>query len=229
MNIVDFLLVILIAVVAVISAKKGFLMSLFNIIAYIAAGFLAKIFSSPVASYVYSAYLSDKVLSKLNELMPSGSMEGELQSIIEGVFDSLPGFLGTLVDHLDIVDEVLLGLDLTGSGQTLTVAVIEADYLAPMILKVISAIAVVVLFILFSVVLRMVLSLINKGLTSKKHKLFRRTNAFLGAALGVVKGIIPAGLICAVLNIAVPALGNEKLLEFVSGSYFCGLIADILK
>ena len=87
----------------------------------------------------------------------------------------------------------------------------------------------VILFILFSVVLRFVCSLINKMLTGKKHKLIRGTNMFLGAALGVVKGSFIAGIISAVLNIAAPVINNPQLSDFVNGSAICNIIADLLK
>lgn len=228
MNIVDFLLIILVAVIAVMSAKKGFLMSLFNIISYFIAGILAKIFSSPIASYIYSGYISEKVLLKLNELMPSGSVEGELIDVVDGVFESLPAFVFDTANHFGILP-LRDYFAYSSSTETLTVDAMESNIIAPVILNVLSVILLIALFVIFSILLKMVFSFINKGLTSKKHEFMRKTNAFLGAMLGVIKGIVPAGLICAVLNIAAPVLNNENLFEFVNGSYFCLLVADILK
>ena len=229
MNIVDLLLFILIAVIAVISAHKGFLMAIFNIISYVASGILAKLFSSPITSYIYSEYAYDKVMAKLNELIPTGSLEGELYDVIEGVFASFPAFLVELADHFDIFDNLSLYNNSASTDKVFTVELIEAEYLGPVIQSIISVIVIVLLFIFFAIILKLVLGVINKLLTSKKHKLMRKTNMFLGAALGVVKGVIPAGAICAILNIAVPVMGNPSLTEFVEGSYFCNLVADILK
>lgn len=226
MNIVDILLIIAVAVIAIVSAKKGFLLSLLNIASYVVSGILAKIFSSPAASFVYSNYLSEKILLKLQELIPSGSVEGELESIIINAIQSLPEPIASLVSHFNGV-EILSSV--TFADTALTVDTIEQTYVAPFVLNVLSIVVMVILFILFSVVLRFVCSLINKMLTGKKHKLIRGTNMFLGAALGVVKGSFIAGIISAVLNIAAPVINNPQLSDFVNGSAICNIIADLLK
>ena len=226
MNIIDIVFVIFVAIIAIISANKGFILSLLNIAAYFIAGVLAKIFASPVSEYVYTNYAYEKVMAKLNEILPSGSVEGEINTVIEGVFESLPDFVYDLANHFGVFNtEAISG----AIGSTLTVELIEKNYVGPAVCSVISVVVIVFLFILFAILLRIVFAFINKLLTSKKHKIMRKTNMFLGAALGVIKGVIPAGLVCAVLNIAVPAINNAQFTDFVNGSYFCNLVADILK
>ncbi len=228
MNIVDLLLVILVGIIAVISANKGFLMAVFNIMSYVGAGILAKIFNSPVSSYLYTNYAYEKTMEKLNELLPSGSLEGEMMNVIDGVFESFPPFVYELALHFNILNPDML-FSGSSTGDKLTVELIEQNYIGPAVTNVISVIAIVALFIVFSILLKIVFSFINKMLTGKKHKIMRKTNMFLGAALGVIKGVIPAGLICALLNIAAPAINNDTLFDFVNGSYFCNLVASILK
>ncbi len=228
MNIVDLILIIIIAVVAIASARKGFLLSLFNIASYVISGILSKIFSAPVASFLYGNYFSEKILMKLHELMPSGSVEGELNTVILNALEALPDFVMSMISHFDMFNLNATG-DASVTGSALTVDMIEQTYVAPLVSNVLSVIVMVALFVLFSVVLRFVFSLINRLITGKKHKLIRGTNMFLGAALGVVKGSVIAGIICAVLNIAAPILNNPNLQDFVSGSAICNIIANLLK
>lgn len=228
MNIVDLILIIIVVVVAIVSARKGFLLSLFNIAAYVISGILAKIFSSPVVSYVYTNYFSEKILLKLHELMPSGSLEGEINTIVIDALEALPEFVLSMIGHFNMFDFASSGTS-AGTQSALTVEMIEQTYVAPLVSNVLSIIVVVLLFVLFSVVLRFAFSIINRLVTGKKHKLIRGTNMFLGAALGVVKGSVIAGLICAVLNIAAPVVNNPNLTDFVDGSTICNLIADLLK
>ncbi|MBR3766804.1 MAG: CvpA family protein [Clostridia bacterium] len=228
MNIIDIAVILIIVIIAVVSAKKGFLMSLFNIAAFVASGILARLFSSPVTSFIYSNYLSEKVLLKLNELLPSGSVNGEITGIIDGVMNSLPSFLAGVAKQFGIYN-IADFEQFSQSGEALTVEMLEREYVGPLVSNIVSVIVIVLLFILFSFLLKIVLSFINRMLTKKKHKIIRSTNMFLGAALGVIKGVIPAGLVCALLNIIAPAFNNETLLELTNNSYFCNLIADILK
>lgn len=226
MNLLDLILFFVVAIIAIISARKGFLMSLFNIISFIVSGFLAKIFSVPVANYVYDAYCREAIIAKMYEIMPSGSLEGELSGAVLKTLEALPDFVMSMISHFGFLS---LDNEIFSSTETnLTVEVIEQTYLEPIILKMISVIAIIVLFIIFAVILRFVFALINKLVTRKKHKIIRGTNMLLGAALGVIKGCVIAGLLCAVLNIAAPAIDNPTLNDFVNGSAVCNIITELL-
>ncbi len=227
MNVIDLIVIVLIAVIAVASAKKGFLMSLFNIVAYVISGFFSKLFCNPVTDYIYTYYMQEKVLMKLNELLPSGSVDGEISTVIDNVLQSLPVFFTGMAELFGIYD--IAGTSSVTTDAALTVEVIESDYLGPIVANIISVVVLVLLFMFFSMLFRFILSFINRSLTKKKHKIIRGTNMFLGAALGVIKGIIPAGILCALVNIAAPVLNNELLFEYANGSYFCNLVADLLK
>lgn len=228
MNIVDLILFIVIALVAIASAKKGFLMTLFNIASYVIAGILSKIFSAPVAAYVYEGFLGEKVIGKLQELMPSGSVEGEITTVIIKVIETLPSYIQSLINHfVNPADIVNAGAE--GLNTVYTVEMLEQSYLAPVIINVLGIVAMVLLFILLVFILRIVFSVINKGLTKKKHKFIRGTNTLLGAAFGAVKGTAIVALIAAVLNIGAPVINNPDLTQFVNGSAICNMVAEILK
>lgn len=226
MNVVDLVLIIAVAVIAIISAKKGFLLALLNIAAYVVSGILAKLFSSPAVAYIYENFFSEKILLKLQELIPSGSVEGELQSIILNAIQSLPEPIASLVSHFNGVEIIS---SVTFADTALTVDTIEQTYVAPFVSSTLSVVVMVVLFILFSFVLRFVFSVINKLVTGKKHKMIRGANMFFGAALGVVKGSFIVGIISAVLNLAAPVINNPQFSDFVNGSAICNIIADLLK
>ena len=226
MNIVDIVLFVIIAVVAIISAKKGFLMTLFNVIAYAVAGVVSRLFCLPVAEYVYDGYFSEKILSKLNTLMPTGSVEGELSTVVSEAVDTLPSYIKALIEHFDVVSFMN---EQAVTENVYTVDMIESVYLAPAVTNVLSIVASVALFVLFSFVLRMALTLVNKGLTGKKHKVIRGTNTLFGAAFGVVKGSAIITIIAAIFNIAAPALNKESINELVNGSAICNMVAEIIK
>ena len=215
------------AVVAIASARKGFLMMLFNIAAYVISGILSKIFSSPVALYAYENFFGEIVLSKLRELMPSGSVEGEITTVVNEVIESLPEYIQALISHFFPADAISSGM--SAEGAAMTVEMIEQTYLAPVVTNVLSIVAMVLLFLLLVFILRIVFSVINKGLTKKKHKLIRGTNTLFGAAFGAVKGTLIISLIAAVLNIGAPVIDNASLNDFVNGSAICNMVAEILK
>lgn len=226
MNVIDVVLFVIVAVVAIASARKGFLMTLFNIISYAVAGVASKILSTPVAQYVYDGFVKEKVVAKLNSVIPSGSVEGELASVISDAIETLPEYLKALVEHFDVVSF----MNEQGATESVyTVEMLESVYLSPAVINVLSIVASVALFVLFSFVLRMVLSFVDKLLTRKKHKIIRSTNTLFGAAFGVVKGTAIITIISAILNIAAPAINNENMIQLVNGSALCNMVAEILK
>ncbi len=228
MNIVDLLLFIVVAVIAIASARKGFLMTLFNIVSYAIAGIASKIFSSPVAEYVYTNYFSEKVLAKLNEIMPSGSVEGEITSVISDAIETLPAYLQALVNQFANPADIM-NAGAGAENAALTVEMLEQTYVAPVVANVISIVAMVLMFVALVFILRIVFSFINRVFTKKKHKFIRGTNALLGAAFGAVKGVLVAAVIAAVLNIGAPVIDNENFSDFVNNSAVCNMVAEILK
>ena len=202
-------------------------MMLFNIAAYVISGILSKIFSAPVASYAYENFFGEIVLSKLRELMPSGSVEGEITTVVTEAIESLPEYIQALISHFFSAE--VLSSATSAEGAAMTVEMIEQTYLAPVVTNVLSIVAMVLLFLLLVFILRIVFSLINKGLTKKKHKFIRGTNTLFGAAFGAVKGTLIISLIAAVLNIGAPVINNAALNEFVNGSAICNMVAEILK
>lgn len=225
MNLIDLIVILIVVVIAVLSARKGFISSVLNIVAFAVSGVVSRIFAGPVAEYLYKTFLSERIISELYEIMPNGSLEAELFEVVDGVMSSLPEFFILTAKQFGLYPD----LSSVQAGGHYTVEMIESTYVSAILCKVLTVVVLIVMFILLSFLLRTFISLINKAVSKEKHTVIRKTNMFFGAAFGVIKGTVPAGVICAVLNIAAPVINNDILSEYVTGSYFCNLIADLLK
>lgn len=225
MNILDIIVVLIIVIVTAYSARKGFLLTLFNISAYIIAGIFSRIISLPTAQYIYNNYLNKRIISVLYEIMPTGSINGTFSSVMEEIFDYLPPYVASFIRQFNIVPEKLF---LNSENVQFTAEMLESEYLNPIITNITSIIVNVLLFMLFSVILKIVLHFINSILTANNHGFFSKTNTLLGAVFGIIKGVIPAGLICALITVLSPALNNAGVTELVAGSYCCKIVLSIL-
>ena len=222
MNIVDIVLILFIVGLALLSAKRGFLLSLLNLGAVVAAGILSRIFASPVSSVFYNAFCHGPIMEKLYEILPAGSVSGQINAGIDSVLSELPDALIAMARQFDLYPQISAGTEV------LTVEAIEEEFIIPIVTGVVSIIASVFLFIIFNAILKIAARIINKRITdSDKHKFVHGSNALLGGAVGVVKGIIPAGIVCIVLELTAPLAGGT-LAELVGNSYFCGLAAKLL-
>ena len=223
-NIIDIAAIVILLLVVFISAKKGFMKTFLTLAAAVVSYVGAKIASVPVSEYIYSNYISTHVLAKLNELIPSGSVAGEIDAVLDNLLASFPEALVEIARTYNLLPDSSV---FVGASGDLTTVAIEQDYLAPFITGVVAIITTILLFLVLSAILRIVVHLINKLFVSKKHKFVKGTNMLLGAVLGAVKGIIPVGIIGAMLNIVAPASGNAQFIELVNSSYLCNLIAEI--
>lgn len=223
-NIIDIVAVALILLITIVGAKKGFMKTLLTLGAVIASFIGARVAAVPVSEFIYSDYLSAFVLEKLNELLPNGSVAGELEAVFENVLAQFPSALVDIARTYNLLPDLS---SLAGSTADLTVASIEELYVAPVLTEIAAIITTLVLFVILSAILRLVVAVINRFFVSDKHKFVKRTNMLLGAVLGFVKSLIPVGVLCSILNIAAPAIGNEQLISLVDTSYLCQFVADL--
>ena len=150
-------------------------------LAAIVAFVLARLLCNPAANLIYSQFIAEQVRSKLNELLPSGSVSGQLGSLTDTVVQSLPDFVQKIVAQFHLTE-----LLHTGATQTemLTVSEIETLYVAPIVTKAFSIMTMFVIFILLAFILKIAVYYLNKALFGDKDSKFQGVNKFLGALLG---------------------------------------------
>ena len=222
LNPVDIVLIVIVLLAALISAKKGFIWSVLNLGAILISSVLSKLCAAPVAHFFYDSFLHGRIMGELNRLIPAGSVSGQIGESIESVLNELP------VPVTAIAKQYGLYPDFSGGTQILTVEGIEQDYIVPIVTGVLTIIASVLLFIVFSAILKIVAGAINHNLSDKeKHKFVSRTNTLIGAVFGLLKGVLLAAVVCVLLNLVAPVAGNSTLATLTEGSYFCALIASL--
>lgn len=224
MNFFDILILLLMIFIIAASARKGLLRSLLNIIALGAAAAVSKIFSYPAAEYVYGNFVQSRIIDKFYEVLPSGSVQGEINTGIQNLLDSLPSVVTSIAKSLELYPENINA----GGSQNWSVERIESVYVAPFATGVLKAVLAVLIFVVAALLFRIIAHMINKIMTKKEHKLFSRTNTFLGGCLGAVRSVVPAGFICALMSLIAPILNNDVLNDLIDSSFFCGIIEKII-
>lgn len=223
MNVFDIIILLLLLFLTLIAARKGFLRAILNFGAVLAAGTAAKICSVPGAEYVYGSFIKKGLTKNLFEIMPSGSLSGEINSGINRIVDSLPSFVTDLALKLGIDTKALL-LD---QDSILTVTQVENDILKPIIIRVAAVIIIMILFVVFSILFKLVVIFFTRRLKDSKHKLMKRTDMILGGIFGFIKAVIPVGLICTLMSFLASVISNEQFSVLVDNSFFCQLILKL--
>ena len=223
MNSIDVILLIFVGISVFFAAKRGLILSLMNLGAVVLAGILSRWLAPYASDAFYSTFLHEKILSRMYEILPEGSVSGQVSAGVERILSELPASLIAIAKQYGLYPE------LSQDTQILTVEGIETDYVIPLVTGILSIVATVLLFIVFVMVLKFIAGMINRGLTNKtKHKIVHKTNMVGGALVGIVKAVIPVGISCIVLNLAAPASGNTAVQNLINGSLFCSLVAKLI-
>lgn len=227
MNYIDIALIFIVLLFAFVGINRGFLLTVLHFGSSIIAGIASKIFSSPVAEYFYISFVKQSVIDKLYKIMPSGSIKGELQTVIDKAFASLPDAVSNAANQFGFYPDVS---KVSSTSGTFTVEYIENNILSPIIQKIIAMLAMIILFTLFVFILRFLCHFINKLITNKKkHNIINKSNKILGGIFGALKGVIPAGLAAIAVNLAASYSDNTEFLASASDSVICSFISQILQ
>ena len=221
LNLLDIALILIMIFIACVGASRGFFKSLSGVFAYIVSAFAAKIAALPAAESIYGGRIREKVLLSLSEIFPSGSVQGEIGAAVDKTADSLPQYIGAALKYFT-------PSMISGSDSVLTVSEMEASYISPVLIKVLTWAAAAVIFILCALLLRVIFGAIDKMLFHRKNPgLLSWVNKFFGFILGAVKGAASVLAICLLMNLICPLLGSGGFADSVSNSAICVFVSQI--
>lgn len=220
--IIDIILAVIVVISGLIAAKKGFFLTLMSIISAVAALIGAKVLCNPVSLFVYENIVRNPVLAKVQSMLPESLTANDPQMILNGLLEQLPDGIVALIENYGILDSAVT---MTGDAAAFfSIDQLEANYIKPFCLSVLSLLATVAIFYVLYVVLRLCSGLLNSILY--KHKK-QPVNRFLGAVLGVVRAAIPLAILVLLLNFAADYNLNDSLTAAVDNSKICTWVETV--
>lgn len=214
--IVDVALITVIVLSAVFAAKKGFLEALLGILVSVGSLIAAKVLSTPASQIIYDGFVREPVINKVQSMLPANLTSGDPQAILNGLYEQLPDGVTALATQYGFLPESLPAVE--NAATFFDMQNLETAYIQPFCLKVLSILAMVVIFYILFVVLRMVVRLISRRFHRGKK---RPVDRFLGAALGVIRAAIPVLVLTILLNFAADYNLNDSLTTAVENSKVC--------
>lgn len=216
--------IILIAVFLLIvnaAAKKGFVKSLLELVAVLAAFFLAVQISPVLSQKVYDSLLEEKIISAIAEKVNETDFAEKTESFVS----EMPEFIISASEAVGIDPQEVLGAITPQNGsKEAFVSEITEKIAEPFVTGALTA-----LFFILSVCLLFALFKYFAQLISKAFKLplVGTANKALGGALGAVKGVFVIIIAAAVLKLAAAALGGT-FAEAVSDSRVVGAVESVV-
>lgn len=208
---IDAVLLVIIVLCIIRSAKKGFVRSLVEAVGLVIALLLAVSCGNYAAQTIYDSSVRPAI---------SSTIEKSFTDATNNALDQLPSFFKQGLDAADIS----IALDETASDAALRVT---DTVVKPIAYNLINSVATVIVFIVLAIVVRFIASFIN---TRFRGVIFGTANKLLGGCVGAVKGVAIAIVLCYVASFLVSIMGNEASFitsSDINNSYFARTIFTV--
>ena len=194
MNWIDFVVIGLIAVFAVVGLFKGFIMSIYKLVAFVVCIFASIKFSPVLAEIISKTSIYDWIKNTIVRNLPLIGKEAFASSETVSGASGAEALLGTL-PLPGFFRKSLLGKLPSASELINTEGIVNAigDELTKMVVSVLS---LIVLYIVLRVILAF-MGLLLKGIS--ELPVFKQVNKLGGLILGALQGFLTIYILCAVL------------------------------
>ncbi len=205
--ILDAFVILIIFIFIFLSAKKGFVRTLIEVVGFVAAIAIAFSLSTPVAGFIYDKTIDPAVDKTIQSAVDEGNES--VNTAVDALWNKMPGFLtGSNFFNLskdNVLESVNNGVSANATELSHT---ISNNFLKPVVTRTIST--------LISVILVFALLLLVKFLAKHINKLFNisvvgKINKTLGAILGIFKGVSIAIVFCMVISLILSFTKNGFL------------------
>ena len=222
--ILDAILVLIILITVFISAKKGFVRTLVEVVGFVAAIFIAFTFSSPIASGVYGKMVEPVIVKTVENV--STDTANNASDAVDAVWQKMPAF---------VTESSFLGLSKenisqqveseTANGVTELAKSVSNSFAKPVITKLLSVLISVILVVALIFVVKIAAKYINKLFS---FSLIGTINKTLGGILGLVKGVALAVVFCMIITLIISFTKNGFLIftyDAIKSSYIFKFLA----
>lgn len=216
--ILDAIIIFIILLFAFLSAKKGFVRTLIEVIGFVAAIVVALTFSSPISNLVYDSSIHPIVAKTVESAVNEGAVNAN--AAIDAVWNKMPVFL-TESSFFDLSKENISNTVNQNAAENTTALtnVISDSFVKPAVTKLLSVLIAVILVVVLLFVVRILAKYINKLFT---FSVVGDINKTLGGLLGLVKGAAVALVFCLVISLILSFTKNGFLIftyDAINSSY----------
>lgn len=216
--IADIIIIAIFALLFIIDFKRGIAITILNIAGVVLTGFLAYHISAFLASWVYTAFVQQTLITNLQQMIDTQGINAAIANSFSALPDWAMGMMGFFLSLFG-TDASIYTNDFQIPNQTATTVSVSVEQLIQPIITglfqmVIGAVISIIVFILIKL-------LVNKLAKVFKIPVVKQVNQLLGGVFGLVEAAI---LVFFAVNIysGVLELSNPEMLNspMISGAVF---------
>lgn len=219
--ILDIILIAILVIFIVTAVKKGFVLSLLEFVAIIAAFALAFSFSPVVAQGVYDGVVEEAMVQSIEEQIDKNIDASNIAETAELTLSVLPDFIVTLASAAGVnVDEIKATMSTANLNSGNIANELVEKVAQPIVVGILTAVFFIILAVLLCFVLKIVAKFISKLFDLP---LIGNVNKTLGGIIGALKGVVVLVFICTILNL-VFSNGDGELSNAVNQSFVINIL-----
>lgn len=193
--ILDLIILAIIGVCALISAKHGFVRTFIELVGIVLVILFANFVSGPLADFTYDKSIEPVILRTVENTTNDG-IKGSAQIDTS----SLPEFARRFINESDLTKFENSVTDNINDGVQSAVAKASQNIIKPMVSGILSMVYAVVIFFILMFVVKILAKVINKLFSFQP---LGKLNSILGGGIGVLKGIIFATIFCLIITVII--------------------------
>ncbi len=217
MNIFDIIVIAIILLIIVLSAKKGFVASCLDSFSMVISAFVAYVFSPKVADILYDMFIKDLVKTEFRQALDDMSSTLSVKDKVAGMIEALPETAVKLAESMGInLNNLVTGIIPSNADNEALIETV-ADTLAYNIMITLTEIVVFIcLFIIATFLVRFVSSFFSHNL--EKLPVVGKVDTLLGAVLGLIKAVVIVFAGSVIMYIAAQTAEPGSTLEAIKSS-----------
>ena len=216
----DLIIVAILLISVIISAKRGFVKVLVETVGFVAAVVLAFAVSTPLAELTFNKVIEPPLIAAAVE---SGTESSE--KISGNVINAIPDFFPKKIENYaeKMTEYVAANIE---KGAETAVKTASQTVLKPTITRILSLLYSIILIVVLSIAVKFIAKFLNKIFS---FSIIGKANKLLGGAAGLVKGILICVLFSAVVSLIVSLSGGGFLIftkENIDSSHLFSLFVN---
>lgn len=188
----------------VLGVRRGLVRSAVHFVGSLAAAFLASALGGGLARWLFDAFFRQRLTEKIAETIETAGMDSLNRGVRE-LMDHLPDFLQRAMEERGVTVSSLEGMLAHRTGEA---SQLVTDALAPVFVGLLKVLAVLLLFFLFSILVRVIADLVS-GIF--RLPILHQVDLILGGVFGLLLAFVVVWVIVSALQVFVPMLdGNAR-------------------
>ncbi len=211
----DIIILVLLAAFLIGGMKRGAVKTLINVLGTIAAVTVSIWLGQHAARWIYTTFFQQDLIQNMSQqIMASGG--SDVQSGVHSALGALPDFVLRLLPNFGI-DMAQIGPAVQSTADATAKAV--ETVIAPVIISLLSIVAMLVLFALLMLLVKLASHAIGAVFNLP---VLHGVNSFFGAVLGLLEGVLLVVLAVFIIKLFVPTLSDAPQFfnkEVIEGTF----------